>query len=114
MLTSQLRKIVIPIVIFLFALSLISASLHTSEKMSFFEALVVGVTAPVQKVVGAVITGIGSVWKGYFHLVGLQRENEALKRELEELKLELNKSREENLKLCSSNVNLKSMVSLFK
>ena len=83
-LTSQLRKIVIPIVIFLFALSLISASLHTSEKMSFFEALVVGVTAPVQKVVGAVITGIGSVWKGYFHLVGLQRENEALKRELEE------------------------------
>jgi rod shape-determining protein MreC len=96
-LTSQLRKIVIPIVIFLFALSLISASLHTSEKMSFFEALVVEVTAPVQKVVGGVITGIGSVWKGYFHLVGLQRENEALKRELQELKLELNKSREANL-----------------
>ena len=70
-LTSQLRKILIPILIFLLALSLISASLHTSEKMSFFEALVVEITAPIQKVVNAVINGVDGVWKGYFHLVGL-------------------------------------------
>ncbi len=93
-LTNQLRKIVIPILIFLLALSIVSASLHTSEKMSFFEALVVEVTAPIQKVVSAVINGIGSVWKGYFSLVGLERENEALKRELQEVKLQLNKDRE--------------------
>jgi rod shape-determining protein MreC len=95
--TSQFRKIFLPVLIFLLALSLISASLHTSEKMSFFEALVVEVTAPVQKVVSAVINGIGSTWRGYFHLVGQQRENEVLKRELQELKLQLNKYRESDL-----------------
>ena len=96
-LTSRLRKIVIPILIFLLALGLISASLHTSEKMSFFEALIVEVTAPVQKVVSTALNGIGSVWKGYFHLVGLQRENVALKRELKELKVKLNMYREADL-----------------
>ncbi len=96
-LTSQLRKIVIPILIFLLALSIISASLQTSEKMTFFEALVVEITAPVQKVVSAVISGISSVWKGYFHLVGLQRENEALKQQLKKLKLELHSYREADL-----------------
>jgi rod shape-determining protein MreC len=93
-LTNQLRKIVIPILIFLLALSIVSASLHTSEKMGFFEALVVEITAPVQKVVSTVINGIGGVWKGYFRLVGLEQENEALKRELQEVKLQLNKYRE--------------------
>ena len=72
-LTNQLRKIAIPILIFLLALSIVSASLHTSEKMSFFEALVVEITAPVQKVVSTVINGIGGVWKGYFRVVGLER-----------------------------------------
>ncbi len=96
-LTSRLRKIVIPILIFLLALSLISASLRTSEKMSFFEALVVEVTAPAQKVVSAAINGVGRVWNGYFHLVGLQRENVALKRELKELKVKLNMYREAEL-----------------
>lgn len=96
-LTSRLRKIVIPILIFLLALGLISASLHTSEKMSFFEALLVEVTAPAQKVVSTAVNGIGSVWKGYFHLVGLQRENVALKRELKELKVKLNMYREADL-----------------
>ena len=96
-LTSRFRNILTPVLIFLLALSLISASLHTSEKMTFFEALVVEITAPVQKVVSAVVNGIGNVWKGYFHLVGLQRENEALHQELEELRLELNSYREANL-----------------
>jgi rod shape-determining protein MreC len=96
-LTSRLRNIFIPLLIFLLALSLISASLHTSEKMSFFEALVVEVTAPVQKVVGGVINGISRIWKGYFYLVGLQGENEALKRELQALKIKLNEYREAEL-----------------
>jgi rod shape-determining protein MreC len=65
--------------------------------MSFFEALVVEVTAPVQKVFNAVIDGIGSVWEGYFHLVGLQRKNEELRREVQELKSKLNKYSEADL-----------------
>ena len=95
--TSQARKFIIPILIFLLALSLISANLHSRDNMSFFESLVVGITAPVQKVVWGVIDGIGSIWRGYFYLVGLEKENQALKKELQELKLHMNRYREADL-----------------
>ncbi|UCE83286.1 MAG: rod shape-determining protein MreC [Deltaproteobacteria bacterium] len=95
--TSQARKFIIPILIFLLVLSLISANLHSRENMSFFESLVVGIISPVQKVVRGIIGGVGGVWRGYFHLVGLEQENEALKRELQELKLQMNKYREADL-----------------
>ena len=65
--------------------------------MSFFESLVVGITAPVQKAVWGVIDGIGSIWRGYFYLVGLEKENQALKKELQELKLQMNRYREADL-----------------
>jgi rod shape-determining protein MreC len=95
--TSQARKFIIPILIFLLALSLISANLHSRENMSFFESLVVGITSPVQKAVWGVIGGIGSIWRGYFYLVGIEKENQALKRELQELKLQVNRYREADL-----------------
>jgi rod shape-determining protein MreC len=95
--TSQARKFIIPILIFLLALSLISANLHSRGNMSFFESLVVGITSPVQKVVWGIIGGVGSVWRGYFYLVGLEKENKALKRELQELKLQMNRYREADL-----------------
>jgi rod shape-determining protein MreC len=95
--TSQTRKLIIPILIFLLALSLISANLHSRENMSFFESLVVGITSPVQKVAHGIIEGIGNVWRGYFSLVGAQKENEALQRELHELKLKVNRLREADL-----------------
>ena len=95
--TSQARKFIIPILIFLLALSLISANLHSRENMSFFESLVVGITSPVQKVVWGAIDGVGSVWRGYFYLVGLEKENQVLKKELQELKLQMNRYREAEL-----------------
>lgn len=95
--TSQTRKLIIPILIFLLALSLISANLHSRENMSFFESLVVGITSPVQKVVRGIIGGIGNVWRGYFDLLGAQKENEVLRRELHELKLQVNRYREADL-----------------
>ena len=95
--TSQPRKFIIPIFVFLLALSLISANLHSRENMSFFESLVVGITAPVQKAVWGVIGGIGSIWRGYFYLVGLEKDNRALKRELQELRLQMNRYREADL-----------------
>ena len=95
--TSQARKFIIPILIFLLALSLISANLHSRDNMSFFESLVVGITAPVQKVVWGVIDGVGGIWRGYFYLVGLEKENQALKKELQELKLQMNRYREADL-----------------
>jgi rod shape-determining protein MreC len=95
--SSQARKFLIPILIFLLALSLISANLNSRDNMSFFEALVVGITSPVQKVVRGIIGGIGSAWRGYFYLIGVEEENKALKKDLQELKLQVNKYREEGL-----------------
>jgi rod shape-determining protein MreC len=92
--SSHLRKILIPIVVFLFVLSLISASFHTNERLNFFEALLVEVTGPVQKAVRITLGGIGNLWRGYFNLVGVQRENRALRGELQELKRKLNRYRE--------------------
>jgi rod shape-determining protein MreC len=108
--TSQTRKFIIPILIFLLALSLISANLHSRENMSFFEAVVVGIASPVQKVLRGIIGGVGDVWRGYFYLVGLRQENETLKKELQQLKLQLNRYREADL----ANQRLRSLLNFKK
>jgi rod shape-determining protein MreC len=108
--TSQTRKFIIPILIFLLALSLISANLHSRENMSFFEAVVVGIASPVQKVLRGIIGGVGDVWRGYFYLVGLRQENETLKKELKQLKLQLSRYREADL----ANQRLRSLLNFKK
>ncbi|MBW1981447.1 MAG: rod shape-determining protein MreC [Deltaproteobacteria bacterium] len=95
--TRQLRKIFFPILIFFIALSLLSVRLHSKEGLSFVERLVVTVTAPVQKAVHVVVSTIGDVWRGYFYLVGLQKDNEELRQRLAELKAELNRLQEAEL-----------------
>jgi rod shape-determining protein MreC len=92
--TRQLRNIFIGILFFLLALSLISAKLHAPEGLSFVEAMMVEVTAPVQKVVHLVVNTVGDVLRGYFGLVGVQRENQQLKEEVRELRRQLNLYRE--------------------
>ena len=108
--TSQTRKFIIPILIFLLALSLISANLHSRENMSFFESVVVGIASPVQKVLRGIIGGVGDVWRGYFYLVGLRQENETLKKELQQLKLQLSRYREADL----ANQRLRSLLNFKK
>jgi len=108
--TSQARKFIVPILIFLLALSLISANLHSRENMSFFESVVVGIASPVQKVLRGIIGGVGDAWRGYFYLVGLRQENEALRKELQELKLQLNRYREADL----ANQRLRSLLNFKK
>lgn len=58
------------------------------------EAMMVEVTAPVEKSVRLVVNTVGDVWRGYFRLVGVQRENQHLKEEIQELRRELNLYRE--------------------
>ena len=93
----QLRSILIGILFFLFALSLTSAKLHAPQGLSFVETMMVELTAPVQKVVRLVVSTVGDVWRGYFGLVGVQRENQQLKEEVQELRRQLNLYRESGL-----------------
>ena len=90
----QLRNILVCILFFLVALSLISAKLHAQQGLSFVDAMMVELTAPVGKGVRLVVNTVGDVWRGYFRLVGVQRENQQLKEEIQELRRELNLYRE--------------------
>jgi rod shape-determining protein MreC len=90
----QLRNILVCILFFLVALSLISAKLHAQQGLSFVEAMMVELTAPVEKGVRLVVNTVGDVWRGYFRLVRVQRENQQLKEEIQELRRELNLYRE--------------------
>lgn len=92
--TRQVRKALIPVLIFLLALSLISMKFHARQGLSFVEAVVVEATAPVQKAVGSAADAIGNLWHGYFNLVGVQRENQQLREEIQKLKQQLNTYRE--------------------
>jgi len=93
----QLRSILLGILFFLLALSLTSAKLHAPQGLSFMEAMMVELTAPVQKVVRLVVNTVGDVWRGYFGLVGVQRENQQLREEVQELRRQLNLYREAGL-----------------
>ncbi|MFP3869774.1 MAG: rod shape-determining protein MreC, partial [Syntrophobacteria bacterium] len=92
--TSQLRKTLISVLIFLLVLSLLSANFHTHDTLNFFGTLLVEITGPAQKGVRVTVNAIGGLWRGYFGLVGVQRENQALRRELQELEHKLNVYRE--------------------
>jgi rod shape-determining protein MreC len=93
----QLRSILLGILFFLLALSLTSAKLHAPQGLSFMEAMMVELTAPVQKVVRLVVSTVGDVWRGYFGLVGVQRENQQLREDVQELRRQLNLYREAGL-----------------
>jgi rod shape-determining protein MreC len=90
----QLRNILVCIFFFLVALSLISAKLHAQQGLSFVDAMMVELTAPVEKGVRLVVNTVGDVWRGYFRLLGVQRENQQLQEEIQELRRELNLHRE--------------------
>ncbi len=64
---------------------LISLSLRWTQALRPLESLVIETTAPVLAAVGQVRDIGRRLWQGYFYLVGVQQENEALKRQLAQL-----------------------------
>lgn len=65
-------------------LSLFSLSLKRYPALKWVEALVVSATAPGMQALHSLGAGAKRLWKGYFHLVGVEKENQGLKRRLEE------------------------------
>lgn len=64
-----------------FHILLISIQVPRGGKKSYFERAVFFLYAPVQRVASGAVHGLGSLWRGYFDLRGVRRENQTLKRE---------------------------------
>lgn len=68
----------------LLVISLFSLSLKRSPILEKVEGMVVSLTAPGLQSLRYVGRTLAGVWEGYFHLVGVQKENSALRRRLQE------------------------------
>jgi rod shape-determining protein MreC len=65
-----------------FHLLLISIQVPRGAEKSIFERSIFFLYSPVQRAVTGTVRGIGSLWKGYFDLRGVRKENQKLKKEI--------------------------------
>lgn len=65
----------------LFHVVLISVQVPQGAEASVLERIVFFVASPIQRLAAASVRGVVSVWRGYFDLRGVRKENAALKRE---------------------------------
>jgi len=65
----------------LFHVVLISVQVPQGAEKSAFERAVFFVYSPVQRLAAGTVRGVVSLWRGYFDLRGVRKENETLKRE---------------------------------
>ena len=68
----------------LLIISLLSLSVKRSPILEKVEGVVVSMAAPGLQGLHYLGRTVGGIWEGYFNLVGVQRENAALKRRLDE------------------------------
>jgi rod shape-determining protein MreC len=68
----------------LLVISLLSLSLKRSPTLKKVEGVIISLTAPGLQALHYVGRTLKGFWEGYFHLVGVQRENAALRSRLEE------------------------------
>jgi rod shape-determining protein MreC len=82
------KSLVVLICLIFFQFILLSLQAPLGEDSSLFEKTVFSLFSPVQNGVSSFIRGIGNLWKGYFSLRGVYRENKNIKREIFFLQLE--------------------------
>ncbi len=82
------KNLVVLISLIFFQLILISLQTPLGSKSSFFEKTVFSIFSPIHNGVSTVIQGIGNLWKGYFSLRDVHKENLDIKEEMFFLQLE--------------------------
>ncbi len=80
------RKLVVACALVAFALLSWNSNSKEEKERNFLDRTVVTVTAPLQTAVSWLLSGIESVWYGYFYFVHLRESYDALARENEELR----------------------------
>jgi rod shape-determining protein MreC len=82
------RELILVAVLLLFPLAVFFAHAKGPGELTRVDRAVLAVTAPLEKLVGAVVTGTLDAWRGYVALRGAHERAAALWRENQDLKLE--------------------------
>lgn len=82
------KNLFVLISLIFFQLILISLQTPLGSESSFFEKTVFSIFSPINNGVSTVIRGIGNLWKGYFSLRDVHKENLDIKEEMFFLQLE--------------------------
>jgi rod shape-determining protein MreC len=90
---SRRRTLTLLVVLCLGHILLISAQVQARDGRSVLRGSAFGVMAGLQRATAAVAGSVSGVWSGYFALVGVSRENDALRNEVLELQGQLQEER---------------------
>jgi len=82
------KNLVVLFCLIFFQLILLSIQIPLGSESSLLEKTVFSIFSPVQNGVSSIIRGIGNIWKGYFSLRDVHKENKDIKKELFFLHLE--------------------------
>jgi len=82
------KNLVVLVCLIFFQLILISLQTPLGSESSFFEKTLFSIISPLQNGTSSIIRGIGNIWKGYFSLRGVHKENKSIKKEVFFLQLE--------------------------
>ena len=77
-------KWLLPALTLLAALLLLSASSRAGGRGGPWPALFLEASGPIYRLASATVSGVGNIWRSYFYLVDLRKENDELKKELDE------------------------------
>ncbi len=96
-----------------FHVVLISIQIPQGAQKSLFEQAVFFVFSPVQRVATGAVRGVGSLWRGYFDLRGVRRENRRLKREAFFLRQDV-RFLEDRLRLYRADEEMRALLAEFR
>ncbi|MCJ7579101.1 MAG: rod shape-determining protein MreC [Candidatus Aminicenantes bacterium] len=82
------KNLVVLFCLIFFQLILLSLQAPLGSESSFFEKTVFSIFSPLQNGTSSIIRGIGNLWKGYFSLRGVYKENKNIKKEVFFLQIE--------------------------
>jgi len=82
------KNLVVLFCLIFFQLILLSVQTPLGSESSLFEKTVFSIFSPIHNGVSSIIRGIGNIWKGYFSLRGVHKENKDIKKEVFFLQLE--------------------------
>jgi rod shape-determining protein MreC len=90
----RVKTVWIGVILFFFALFLLSSNLGKKRSWNPAEQIIVEIVAPPQKVIQQTIHITKGVWLKYFGLINVRDENRQLKKETDALRMENNQYRE--------------------
>jgi len=77
-------KLMLPVLALIAVLLFLSDSSRSGLRRGPWPGLFLEAAGPVERAVTAVLAKVGGLWRGYFYLVGLRKENEEMRKQLDE------------------------------